>query len=325
MGRSQVEISSAVAKGLRMQFEDVWQRSIGKRDPKLDLCTLFTEKSDGRSETYHSWKSLPRFKKWRDGAAIPNQGFEGVAWSCTNDTYGLEVEVSRNDLKDNRAAPLLKVIQKLGSDAPTVYKRAFFQVLKGSVDVDGLDTIPTAPDGQALFATTRDGVNPRYGMASGNLLAKSGTGPGNVRDDYYAGLSQFMGFQDTAGRELFDSDVIDQGVVIIFAASKLQVFETALKQELGLLATSASAPSNLIVQKKVDLWPTSYMTGDGFVMILKGIAEKPIFFQPREEMIAYASDVNNSDRARKYGQLTFGASWRFGVGVTEPFGALKFA
>lgn len=324
--RSLAELSTAFTKGLLVQFQKYYEIALPKMDPMLSRVCRMGITSDGSSESYQHWNSTPRLSRWREGFAIPSKGFEGVAWTVENLEYGRRIPVHKNAISDDRTRSAMDWVKNLALDRPNLLKRLFFQVLKAGTDVDGLDTIPTAPDGQALFSTTSDGSTARFGATGGNLLTASGVSPGNIRDDFYLAMEQFGLFTDTESRELLPKDVLDQGWIVIFPMGQLQVMEQALKQELGLLASSASAPSNLVANKMVEFWPTQYLTGTSFYVLPKALADyQAIFFQDREQLQVETSDLQNSDEAKTYGIISLQAHLRIGVGVAPPFGILKVA
>lgn len=323
---SLAELSSAFTKGLLVQFQKYYDVALPKLDPMLSRVAKLGVASDGVSETYQHWNSVPRMGRWREGYAIPSKGFEGVAWTVENLEYGRRIPIHKNAIADDRTRSAMDWVKNLALDRPNLLKRLFFQVLTAGTDVDGLDSIPTAPDGQALFSTTKDGSLARFNATGGNLLTASGVSPGNIRDDFYLAMEQFGLFQDTEGRELIQKEVLDEGWIVIFPMGQLQVMEQALKQELGLLASSASAPSNMVAKKMIEFWPTQYLTGTSFYVIPKGLLDyQSIFFQDREQLQVDTSDMANSDEAKTYGIVSFQVHTRIGVGVAPPFGILKVA
>lgn len=325
MSRSIAELSSAFTVGLQTQFDRYYDVATRQADPRLGFLANLGITSQGQYELYHIWNANPRFGRWREGSGIPSKGFAGVQFQVENLEWGREIVVHKNAVADDRTRMFMEGVRKLAEDKPRLVERLLFQVLKGGTDVDGIDILPNAADGQALFSTTGADGNPRYGVTNGNLLTASGTSVTNRRDDYYSGLAQFLQMQDTEGRPLITEQMLEQaGILIIFPASQLETFVQAFVQKLGALVSSASAPSNMILDegRKLILWPTQFLSGTSFYMQLM-IPEKALFLQDREPVQVEVADLNNSDRARGRGELGFQAHTRLGIGVTHPFSLIK--
>lgn len=334
MSRPLAELSSAFTKGLDVQFQKYYDRAIKKQNPRLPMLARLGIPSDGLTEKYHHWESLPRFARWRKGYGIPTQGFKGVQWEVENLEFGRRIPMHKNDVADDRtkSLALMDGVGKLAMDQPKHVERLVMQVLKAGVDVDGLDTIPTAPDGQALFATT-DGANARFGVTNGNLLTASGTSVAATQNDYYTMLEQWLQMQDTAGRELFSEDDLDQGILIIYAATQHQRMVQSFVQKAGVTIVqnvaatenvAAAQTPNVILDegRKLILWPTQFLTGTSWYGQLL-VEEKAIFVQDRETVQVETLDLTNSDRAKDTGEVGFQAHFRVGVGVAPPFSLIK--
>lgn len=327
MSRSIAELSSAFTKGLQVQFDRYYDIATREADPRLGMICRQGLTSDGQSEKYHIWNAAPRLARWREGFGIPSKGFEGVQFEVENIEFGREIVMHKNAIADDRTRMAFDWARRVAQDRPKLIERLVFQILKGGTDTDGLDTIPNAADGQALFATVGADGNPRWGATNGNLLPASGTSVQNRRDDYYAMIEQWLLLQDTEGRQLITEQEIDKsGVILMFAAGQLENMEQAFVQKAGTVSTDNSAPTNVIVDgnRRLILWPTQFLTGTAFYGALN-IEEKGIFIQDREPMQSETADGTNSDRTRTKGEVAFSVHTRLGAGVTHPFALMKSA
>lgn len=323
MSGTMAELSSAFTKGLQVQYERQYDIARRTMDERLKAVAGMTT-SDGQSEKYHIWNTVPRLARWRPGQAIPSGGFDGVQFEVENFEWGREIVAHKNAVADDRTRSFMDGVRLLAQDKPMLIERLVFQVLKGGTDTDGLDSIPNAADGVALFSTTGADGNARYGVTDGNLLTRTGTAVADRRTDYYRALQQWLQMQDPSGRPLISEQAIEQaGVLIMFPASALETFEEAFVQKLGTTPSAASAPSNPIkdAQRKLVLWPTQFLTGSSFYVQL--MIDSALFVQDREAMTIATADINNSDRARREGKLAFQASTRLGIGVKHAFPIIK--
>jgi hypothetical protein len=146
-------------------------------------------------------------------------------------------------------------------------------------------------------------------------------------------VQQWLQMQDTEGRELFSEDDVDQGVLVIYAATQHQRMTQAFVQKAGVTIVQNQAGSenvggaatpNLILDegRKIVLWPTQFLTGTSWYGQLL-IPEQAIFVQDREPVQVETQDLTNSDLSKTTGEIAFQAHFRVGVGVAPPFSLIK--
>lgn len=320
-GPSVIEAANSTVHGLESTFLQTYADA-AKPDPKLELVMRRNLPGKGLTHKFFFWKSVPRIRRWERGQKIPQKGFEGVQWEVQTVNFGEKVKFHYTDVDDDRTASLFPHVRGLAKEGAQLDERVFFEILSGTVDTDLLASIPTAPDGGALFATAVGGVN-RFGAASGNLLTGTGTTAAQVKADYYTLLEQFGLFQDTEGRPLHNSSTVDAGIVLMFPVALLSVFEEVFEQKISQ-GTSAGV-SNVIIDsgKKVWLWPTQYLTGNSWYGSLAGTEIKPIASILVEDLSTMVQDFTNSDETRDTGYLGFGVRMRKAYVVAEPYSIIK--
>ena len=209
-----------------------------------------------------------------------------------------------------------------GESAGAHDERVFFQILTNTTDGDLLQSIPTGPDGAALFAATAGG-SARFGVTGGNLLSGGGVASAAaVRSDYWTARSRYAQWQDTEGQPLWPASIIDQAAVVVYGAVNEEVFSQAFGREV-IQGTSAGVSDEIrAMGKQPVLWSTQRITDNDWFTVLDGTPVRPVFAQNREPFDLYESDRTNSDLARETDQNTIYASFRRGYGVNLPYAAI---
>lgn len=320
---AQMNLTEVLARGMRQEFVETYARDIKSASEMLGSVMELGLKSDKFSELHGYIESTPYWQRWARGEEIPRDAMRSRSFIVPNVDWGIAIDWHENDEADDQSRSVMTRVREAASDAATLPERVFYQMLQGTVDPTLLAAVPTAPDGGAFFATTAGGSN-RFGVSSGNLLTGNGIGSvAAIHQDLYAALAQYILFQDTKGKPLWRQDRINQGVVIIYGAGNLQVFQQAFYQLFP--QGNSAAPSNIIRDSKIkfELWSTPYITTNDWFVFLKGAPRKAVFQQTRQEPKDNLEDMTNSDYSRRTGNRAMQWKARYGFGMSIPYQAMK--
>jgi hypothetical protein len=316
--------SSAFLAEIRSTFLVTYRDTI-LQNPKLPRCMALGLPSDKRTEYYGYWESPPVPERWERGSSIPREAGQIVTFSVVNLAFGKGIDFHEHDEQDLKLGDMQAWTRGLARRYSTLPERIFFQIAKASTNPKLLPSIPTAPDGAAIFATTANG-SARFGVTGGNLLTGSGCANAqNVRNDFYRMVEQFRAFQDTKGEPLHDESMLDS-FTIVYNSSNDWVFREAFQQgrTVGAIGSpNAAAPTNIILESglSITLWPTQRLTDDDWMVFADKVEPRPVFEQIRMPLRSIESDRANSDRAREELVKSFLTDMRAGYGVALPYAA----
>ncbi len=326
--------------GLRSELLGTYRRMFETRRDRLSKVMTMDLPSTRRTEFYFFWQSAPHMVKWAYGEGMGESGFKGVRFNITNVRWGRAISWQADDRADDQTNSLLQQARGLGESAALLDERVFFQIMQGTSDADLLtargadpgneDTaggVPNAPDGQALFSTTRDGTNDRFGATNGNLLtgtaATAGPSEANMRTDYWTVREQFGLLQDTEGQPLFNSSDLESEAVFIFAMNNWEIASQAF-QRSTIPVSSAGVSSELEAAGLAPtLWPSARITTDDYFTGLVGPATRAVFSQSRESINEIVATMANSDIARQVDEESIRFKLRKGFGVAEPYALIQ--
>jgi hypothetical protein len=270
---------------------------------------------------------------WQRGNTIPSDAFDSVQFSAVVDEWARRVKWSKFDREDDQTQSLMTAARKAGESAGLLPERFLFDLLNNSTSLSTtLPAIPNAPDGVSLFSTTDGTGAARFGATNGNLLGGSGVATlSAILTDYYKVITQFMLFQDGKGQPLFSPELIAGGVLIIFSAADLQVFEQAFLQvRQGVVYgsnTAAAAVTNVVqdASRNVELWSSPRLATLDWYVALKNSPTKPLALLQRSGLKEYQSlaDDNNSDHTRNTAEEYVQWEIREGAFSALPYGLIK--
>lgn len=282
-----------------------------------------------RNHDFAYFESAPHFDLWERGGEIKSKAMDSIAFNVPVYEWGRRVPWLKWDKDDDQTSSLLDVARQAGQSAALLPERFFFDLIQNNTGL--LPSIPTAPDGAAMFATTANG-SARFGATSGNLLTGAGVTAGAILTDFYDAINQFQLFQDTQGQPLLTGEQLtNQPFIIIHPVALTEAMETAFaqKQQLGD-ATAGGSKSNIITDtnKSVQLWSSPRLTdANDWYIFLGDPPKEQTFFLDREgiqEESALMAD-NNSDHARSTAEESIQWWSRSGAGIGLPYGAIKTA
>lgn len=322
--------SDAFLSEIRAEFLTTYRDTV-RRNAKLPLAMQLGVGSDKRTERYGYWESPPLPERWPRGRSIPRESGQAIAYQVTNLDWGKAIDWHENDLEDLKLGDIRTWARGLAQRFAVLPERVFFQLLLASTNAKLLPSIPTAPDGAALFATTAGG-SARFGATGGNIYTGSGTPSSaqGVKEDFFGAVERMRTFQDTKGEPLHDDSLLEQGFLVIYNVDYEAVFREAFVQgrtlEVGGAGASAGAAvSNVILDSgmKVTLWGTQRITDADWYVFATQVEPKPIFEQLRMPLRTIEETRDNSSRARNEKILSFLADMRAGYSYNLPYGAVK--
>lgn len=315
--------AQALRGDIRTEFLTMLRNRTG-RDRRLNMLMDLGVSSTKRTERYLYWESRPKPKIWKRGDKLPKGSHESKSFSVTNHRWATAINWHEDDEADDQTSSLLGQARGAAEEFVTLDARIAFQILLASTNADLLPSIPNAPDGVAIFSATDGTGADRFGVSGGNIVSNSGSTAANRRDDFFAAVERMMLFQDTEGDQFHSDDLTEQGFMVVYGAHHHQQFLEAFGQRF--VQGTAAAPTNVVLDSgmNVTLWPTQRMSGtDNFFVRAMGYEVQPLFRQVRLQIQSFETNRDNSDEARETLIRLFGATARFGYGVTLPLGFVR--
>lgn len=310
--------------GLKSEMRTTYRRRIEDVNARLGLAMRIAIPSTRRTESYWYWESAPHARRWVRGQTLPSKGFKGVKFSTTNFEWAQSVEWHWTDRDDDQTQSLMERARDAGKNFAILDERVFFQILNGTTDAELLPSIPLAPDGAALFATTAGGSN-RFGATLGNLIVPAvGIGSSqDVRTNLFAVLAQARLFQDTEGQPLFDDSDMSGTILIIYGSANEQIFREAHIQ--ARTVDSAVAVTNIVLDSgmKIALMSTPRITTNDAYYFFTAVELRPIFSQVRQELREYFNTWQNSDATTNTGMERLQWVGRRGYGIALPYATIQ--
>tara|TARA_R100000458_G_scaffold11201_1_gene8958 strand:+ start:2889 stop:3872 length:984 start_codon:yes stop_codon:yes gene_type:complete len=321
-----VNASSTLANGLRTEFWDTYA-SVSNRvaDSRLASVMNLNVGATNREHDFAYFESAPHFDLWKRGDEIKSKAMDSVAFNVPVYEWGRRVPWLKWDKDDDQTQSLMDVARQAGQSAALLPERFFFDLIQNNTGL--LPSIPTAPDGAAMFATTAGG-SARFGATNGNLLTGGGVTAAAILTDFYDCIVQFLKFQDTQGQPLLGDQVFNQPFVIIHPVELTEAMETAFLQKQQQGGSNGGSNSNLVADtaKNVTLWPSARLTdaNDWYCFLGEPPKEQTFFLdrQGVQEETALLED-NNSDHARATAEESIQWFSRSGAGIALPYGAIK--
>jgi hypothetical protein len=323
MSINPAQAQEALTLAVRNEFADTYTNTYAGVLENMSPVMELGIGSNQFKEIYAYAESSPFPRRIPEGEALHTKAYRYRSYEIVNYTWGTGVEWLRKHAQYDQLGTVERDARRSGANFATLPERVFFQLIRQATDSDLLPSIPNAPDGAAIYATTAGGAA-RFGATNGNLLTGSGVATAQaIRDDFYSSVEQFHLFQDTEGEPLLPPGDLDAGFTIFFGAANMQIFNEAFFQVRSL--DGSVTPSNVILDAgiTVRLIPTQRITDNDWFVFANGVDLKPIFEQVASPLIEMPYDESNSDRARDY-QIS-GVKWIAdrGYGVNLPYGTIK--
>jgi hypothetical protein len=330
MPSNPVQTAATLTAGLRITMADAYTQRFKGIASKLANVMDMGLPSDKRTETYAWYETAPYPIRWPRGENISAGTMGDTSFSVTNYKYGRRITWSLEDREDDQTRSLFDMARQLGVHFATLLERLWFQVYLGSTDPELLPTVPNAPDGAALFSATNGASGDRFGISGGNIITGTGVATAQaVRDDAFSAVQRMAQFQDTQGEPLWDTDVAEQGITVVYNVANDQVFREAFLQGRTLQVSPNAAAGGvggggvdniwIVSRFPITLCPTQRITDNDWGVFMSGAPHKPIFQQDRRPLREFAINKTNSDFARDTDEE--GVQWdlRQGIGVMLPY------
>ena len=328
MASNPVIAGNVLAAGLNDRWKATYEGALASY-PWLDKIMDRTPTSDKRTETYAYFKSAPQLERKPDGQAIASENFDADSYSVSNFEVEKRIPWRIKDRQDDQTKSLMTHVEMLARDAATYDARIAGQMLSAGTDIALLESVPNAPDGGAIFATTAGGAA-RFGVTDGNLLTGSGvSNPDQITTDMFAVIAQYQLMQDTKGRRLWNDLVLSGEYFVLYAPSAANSlnFTKAFKQMIVASTAGAAGAgvSNPITATGLNITPMPffYYSGGDWTVHLADAPIKALFKQTRIPFYTTYSVEENSDEARNEGVEAFYVKGRLGYGANLAASAVK--
>lgn len=316
------------AAGLRAEFLKTYEPHY-KGLSRLDVAMQRDIPSDKYQEKFVYWTSTPYMRRWTRGETITHGEFKSIQWTVTNKEWALAIPWHFADEQDDQTSSLVQHVRNGAVTAALLDERCFYQILTSSTDASLLASIPTAPDGIALYyATDAAGAN-RFGYSGGNIVTGGGVSSEYlIMADIYKALVAFGSFQDTEGQPLLDPSIIEGGITIFAGVANEAIWDQVMKQKFtSFTAVGAGnvTVSNVLLDaaRKINLVLTQRITDNDYFIFLNNAPIKPIFSLLRQPQREVMQDWENSDNTRDTGEKSMRWWLRKGYGVAEPYSTIK--
>lgn len=326
MGNPQIP-AEAFRADLKTTFVTTYEKSMAQ-SPKLAAIMDINVPSDKRAEIYGYPESVPTVDRWERGRPIPREESRIVTYSATNESWGKAFEYHEDDINDLKLIEGKAWARGMAKRTGQVPERVAFQILDSTTNAKLLPSIPLAPDGAALFATTAGGAA-RFGKTGGNIVGGSGYSGAAIRATLMGlVLPQFFGFTDTKGEPLLDHSKIEQKLVIVANSDYYEGFAEAFKQSVTRSdgANGSAGVTNLVMDSglAIELWLTQRKAATSWVVVAPDASDqKPLAWQQRAGVRTIDEDRSNSDRARNTKMESFQVDFRGTGFVNLPFTAIQ--
>jgi hypothetical protein len=320
--------SGVLALGAQATFIDTYRReNAALLEGPLSLIVQDAPAlSDAVKFAY--WQSPPIANFWARGRPKMQKAMKDVGWTVVVKDWSQQIRWKFQDAMDDQTGSLVSMAQGAGQSFPARDESNWFQLMNAGTDVFGLDALPNASDGAALFSATDGGSAARFGVTGGNIVTGISFGSGaGVRAGFFAILQRMAQFQDTEGQPLLNPG--SKRFLVFGAAADMQVLAEAFFQnpaaQAATTATSNAATQNLVLAAGLSVnvqWTQRIATGVMYVFCLD-VPVKPLIRARRMDPAETWVDKNNSDECRNLGLEGFDYVSRTGYGISLGYGAVK--
>lgn len=331
--------ASAFSIGVNTRFLDAYKTNADRLVEQIRDFADVDVPSTRRVEEFVHAESAADPVRVEPGESAPSKGFRGLQWSTKNYPFRALVEWLDDDETDDKAGMVLDRARNSGDRWAYLLHRIVFQIITASSNPTLLPSVPNAPDGAALFATTAEGVN-RFGVSLGNLLNGDNLGGGlsnekQVVKTINSVIAQFGKMLDTEGQPLHPEGLIQQGITIIANVDNREVLRRATQGQImlqttnnagvssGTIVAAGSVSNTLVGDLPIKLYLTPRITDNSLIFNLNGSRIKAIYHQTLETMKVMSGDETNSDDAKKTGKRFLSYKSREGGGVGPAFAMIK--
>lgn len=294
---------NVLTAGLSSIFRDTYKPAQEALVQSLGDCMDQNIPTQFRTTPYGYMETPMYPRRWNQGDTIASKAFRSVSFNVSLVKWGARVMWYQEDRKDDQTKSLFDQARGAGENFGTLDERVFFQILTNTVDAGLLASIPNAPDGAALLATTAGGLD-RFGVSGGNIVTGTEVSSAAViRADFFNVVERLGLFQNTESQPLWGERVLQQGYKVFFNIANYHAFAEAFVQSRtvgALAAPTAAAPTNVIMDAglRVELVPTQRITNNDWYICLKGAPIKPIFSSVGDPITEAIATTDTSDFTR---------------------------
>ncbi len=275
---------------------------------------------------YFQSPPIPGF--WGRGRNVQSKAFKDVGWTIAVNEWAAKVEWKWTDEQDDQTGSLVSQGSGVGNGFWVRDHSCFFQIMNASTDAFGLQAIPTASDGAAMYSATDGASAARFGVTGGNLITGQSFSSGaGLRNGYQAALARMFQFQDTESQPLLDPGA--KNFLVIGAAADLAAYNEAFKQNMvaqsDSTATSNAGVSNVLFDAgyNVQLMLTQRVSTGSMFVFNTDVPVQPLVRVNRSMPEPYPITMANDGLAKENGIV--GLQWiaRTGYGLSLPYGTVK--
>jgi len=319
-----IQGAEALTPAIRPNFADTYRKRYQGVLADMGSVMELAVPSDKFQEVYGYPETAMYPQRVPDGEGMPSKSHRYRSFTITNVTWKASVQWFRNQALFDQLGTVIKQARQAGENFANLPEEVFFQVIQQQTNARLLRTIPNAPDGAAIYATTDGAGSNRFGVSSGNLVTGTGVATSEaIRTDYFSAITQFALMQDTEGQPLLPANILDQGFTLFYNASNEKIVSEAFLQ-LRSLAGSV-VPTNIVqdANKVPRLVGTQRITDNDMYVFANGVDTKAVIEQVASPLEEMPSNVGNSDFARDYDVESFNYKAVRGYGVGLPYGTVK--
>jgi phage major head subunit gpT-like protein len=337
MPANAINVGPLLTPGVQGAFQMTFQRETEALVRRMDPMMQLGVPSSGRYEIYAAAKSAPHASRWRPGNKASYKGFGSFQWTTENLDWEVGSYIDEDDAEDDRLGLAVSRAQDSASALAELPFRVFSQIISSATNPDLLPTIPTAPDGQALFATSSTfwSNGYRYGISTGNILTGSGVGSAAVvLDDFFSGVQRFGEFLDTELLPLHNLDRLNAaGFDVMFPVTHVKLFTDAFKAAQQVIVVQNVAGTENVAATPIDntirtgginvtLHANPLISGNDWYIFARGARVKPVYEQMRSAASYSQFDRTNSRQNMEERLISWHWKGRSGFGCNMPEGAL---
>lgn len=278
-----------------------------------------------RQDRFFYYKTISQPERIEYNEEVTFGKVDQESWLINAYKYGKAISWSEDDEKDDLTKSLPARAKQLGEAMKYLPVRIFFQILQAATNPLLLGTVPSAPDGVALYSATDGTGAARFGATGGNLVTGTGVTSADIRDDFFSALERFAAFLHTDGDTPLLSEDDFQDVVIFHPVGMLQQFKEAFFRTQVANGSSVFEGSNIIMESgfSIRCFATPYLTdANDWYMFLPKVPQSVIFGQREGLQTREFNSSNSAQLATKF--KSFFMAWeRQGWTPNLPYGTMK--
>lgn len=316
-------ISNSMIQGIRRELEATWKNVYPTFEKEWNLMFYKLPDNGIRTAQYAFKEALPMPQYWPYNEEKPQKSILDRLLSVSVFPYAMDMEVNMFDREDDQIGDTKTHMNMIVERYLTLYSHFFSEYLNATANF--LPSLETAFDGAGLFSATNGAGADRFGVSGGNIITGSGTTIDAIANDIFEANERFQSFLDNESQIIFDASMVDYTKMHVFYPKELnkQFFDLTKGDNLRTDLASNTAVSNTLKgtfqSHCINLLTDS---ADYFIM-LEHSFWKPLLLRQENAVQAFDYNMQNSDRARKFGVEGLSTHMRTGAGVWAPWVIIK--